>query len=101
LYEEMREDARPFSPINGLRIDVSTARVLRRDLDGAQEVLKPVLELEPAKRNAALVGRMSAVRAELSSPSWQRASAAVDLVGDLDQWSSHTAAAHPPVGEIS
>jgi hypothetical protein len=61
----------------------------------------PVLALEPAKRNAALVGRAAAVRAELSTASWQHATTAVDMLGDLKRWSSHTAAAHPPVGEIS
>ena len=101
LYEQMNEQARPFSPINGLRLDISTARLLRRDLDGAQDVLKPVLDLEPTKRNTALVGRVAAVRAELVTPGWQRARTATDLIGDLDHWSAHTAAAHPPAADIS
>src|SRR6266508_906185 len=101
LYSDLQASARPFSPVNGLRIDVSAARVLRRDLDGARDALRPVLELEPARRNAALAGRMTAVKARLSSPEWTRTPSAIDLVEEIHTWASATAAGHQNVDNVS
>jgi len=101
LYGDIQEADRPFSPINGLRIDVSSARVLRGNIDGAADALTPVLELEPAKRNSALTGRMASVRASLSVPMWARLSVATDLIEEIDEWGSETSATHQPSDGIS
>jgi hypothetical protein len=101
LYQQLEERARPFSPVNGLRIDVATARLLRIDVDGARHALGPVLTLEPAKRNSALVGRMSVMRAELSASRWTRDSVADDLLSTIDDWLRHSAAGHLPPDGIS
>ena len=93
LYTKARRNAQPYSPINGTRIDVAAARLLRRDLDGASEVLEPVLALEPTKRNAALTGRIIGVRHQLDAPEWTRTSDARDLTAQIDEWTSDTAAA--------
>lgn len=101
LYRELGTDEQPFSPINGLRIDVSAARLCREDVEGTADALTPVLELEPAKRNAALVGRMSSLRSQLSRGRWSKANSAVGLAAAIDDWSEHTAAAHPPEAGLS
>jgi hypothetical protein len=101
LYQQLEERARPFSPVNGLRIDVATARLLRIDVDGARHALGPVLTLEPAKRNSALIGRMSVMRAELSASRWTRDSVADDLLSTIDDWLRHSAAGHLPPDGIS
>lgn len=86
MYEELDEVEQPFSPINGLRIDVAAARTLQSDLDGAREILRPVLALEPERRNAALTGRMRSVRKQLLTPRWERVADASELLGAIDEW---------------
>jgi hypothetical protein len=88
LYESLAEADRPFSPVNGLQIDISAARALRADIDGAHEALAPVLQLEPSKRNAALTGRMEAVRKHLNAPKWRNASDAPSLATEIAVWSA-------------
>jgi len=101
LYTEARRTAQPFSPVNGTRIDVAAARLLRRDLYGAQDALGPVLELEPSKRNAALTGRIVGVRRRLSAPDWDNTGEARELVEQIDHWTADTAAAPGLADEFS
>lgn len=100
-YSELSEETRPFSPVNGIRIDIASARLLGRNLDGASDSLRPVLDLNPTMRNAALVGRLTSVRVMLRTPSWTRVSAARDLAEVIDQWMSDTAAVPLPTEEIT
>ena len=87
--------------MNGTRIDVAAARLLRRDLYGAQDALGPVLELEPSKRNAALTGRIVGVRRRLSAPDWDNTGEARELVEQIDHWTADTAAAPGLADEFS
>jgi hypothetical protein len=100
-YSELPEKTQPFSPVNGIRIDIASARLLSRDLDGASDSLRPVLGLDPAMRNTALIGRLKSVRVMLGTPTWARVSAARDLAEVIDQWTSDTAAVPLPPEEVS
>lgn len=100
-YFELPEETRPFSPVNGIRINIASARLLSRDLDGASDSLRPVLALNPAMRNTALIGRLKSTREILGTPIWAQVSGARDLTEGIDQWTSNTAAAPLPAEEIS
>lgn len=100
-YFELPEDARPFSPVNGIRIDIASARLSGRDLEGATDSLKPVLCLDPAMRNAALTGRLKSVRATLHTSTWVAVSTARDLTEAIDQWTSDTATVPLPAADVS
>jgi tetratricopeptide (TPR) repeat protein len=95
-YSKLPEETRPFSPVNGIRIDIASARLIGRDLDGASDSLRPVLGLDAAQRNTALVGRLKSVRVTLGSPRLARVTAARDLAEVIDQWTSDTAAVPLP-----
>lgn len=99
-YEALPAEVRPFSPVNGARIDTAAARVLQRDLAGAQDVLLPVLTLEPTKRNAALSGRLRSFSQSLSVPTWRGNSEAAQLVEDIAKWLADTASQPLPVPEV-
>ncbi|MFD4399197.1 tetratricopeptide repeat protein [Kitasatospora sp. NPDC058478] len=66
--------------------DLATALLMRRDLDGAAEAMRPVLSLPREWRGAGLVGRVNAVRAELASPSFRDALVARDLAEQIDDF---------------
>jgi transcriptional regulator with XRE-family HTH domain len=50
LYESGPAELRAFGNEASARIDLGHARLLKNDVDGAQEALRPVLELPPAQR---------------------------------------------------
>ncbi|MFB8235549.1 hypothetical protein ACFC58_03265 [Kitasatospora purpeofusca] len=66
--------------------DLAAALLMRRDLDGAAAALEPVLALAREWRGAGLVGRVDAVRAELSSPVFRDARLARNLADQIDDF---------------
>ncbi|MFJ7280617.1 hypothetical protein [Kitasatospora sp. NPDC098663] len=66
--------------------DLATALLMRRDLDGAEDALGPVLTLPREWRGAGLVSRVNAVREELTSPTFRNATIARDLVEKIDDF---------------
>ncbi len=74
------------SQLNGARIDLATACVLNRDLDCAEEALRPVLAPTSDVRNVSLSGRLARTRAALLSPSWASDTRARHIAGEIGAW---------------
>ncbi|MGW1993242.1 hypothetical protein [Embleya sp. NPDC001921] len=96
LYLAEPEQQRPFSPLNGARIDTAAARLLQGELDGAQEVLSPVFMLSPSHRNTALTGRLDKVRGMLNERRWEPYPEARRLSGAVTEWLAENATAPLP-----
>jgi hypothetical protein len=77
---------RPLSQINGARIDMATACMLSRDLDGGAEALEPLLAQPAELRNVSLTGRLSRTRAVLLSPAWAKNTQARQLADTIGEW---------------
>ncbi|MFD4830871.1 hypothetical protein ACFWPV_13610 [Streptomyces uncialis] len=73
-------------------VDLARARLLRRDLEGAQEALEPVLGIPVEWRAAGALDRLVGFRAELSHPDFANASAASDLGERIEDFSARAAA---------
>lgn len=82
----------------GTQIDLAAARLLARDVDGARDSIDTVLQLTPADRNAALVGRMSAVGQMLSSSGSSKLGAGHSLLEEVKAWLDDTASEPLPTG---
>jgi hypothetical protein len=72
------------------RIELATARLRARQLDGAVAAMAPVLALPSAKRIASLSQRMGRVRAELARPHYQGSAQARDLDEQVEEFGSDT-----------
>jgi len=92
-YAMLPAAVQPFSPMAGARIDTVAARLLQHDLACADEALRPVLALEPARRNAAIAGRLGNVAHQLAEPHWRSDPAAEQLAESVTEWLADTAAA--------
>jgi hypothetical protein len=66
-YAAAPAHARSYSHEAGARIDLTIARVLRGEVDGAAEALTPMLELPPAQRIHSMVTEVERVRTALSA----------------------------------
>jgi transcriptional regulator with XRE-family HTH domain len=88
-YEEVPAYRRPYSQINGARIDVATGSLHIHDLDAASEALVSVLELPAEKRNISLSGRLEKVSGQLASSSWDRNPGAQSLRESVVEWLKH------------
>ncbi|MFF1796792.1 hypothetical protein ACFVXQ_21685 [Kitasatospora sp. NPDC058263] len=59
---------------------------MRNELDGAADVLRPVLSLPREWRGAGLTVRVNAIRAELASPAFRNAQLARELAERIDDF---------------
>ncbi|MFJ2866824.1 hypothetical protein [Kitasatospora sp. NPDC087314] len=87
--ELIASQASPSTPLvvaSQARADLATALLMRRDLDGAVEVMAKVLGLPREWRGAGLVKRVDAVRVELTSPTYRDAVVARDLAERIDDF---------------
>lgn len=100
LYAAASADERAYSPENGARIDLGTARLLRGDLDGAREALIPVFTLPPVQRVVVLTGRLGQARALLAGDRFATSRAARQLDGEIHEFSADTAAQALPPGDL-
>jgi hypothetical protein len=75
-----------LSQVNGVRIDMATARLLKRDLDGAAAVIRQVLSLPLSLRNMSLSGRLDRTRSVLASPCWVGDAQARHLNESIGAW---------------
>jgi hypothetical protein len=80
----------PLSQLNGARVDVASARLLTGNRDGAEELLREVLALQPRMRNVSLSGRMAKVRKILLTPCWQGDQTAASMAEAIGAWLSET-----------
>jgi len=76
----------PFSQLNGVRIDMASARLLNHDLDGAAEALQQVLDLPTSLRNMSLSGRLTRAGQALTSPPWANDAQAHQFAEAIRAW---------------
>jgi len=72
------------------RIELATARLRARQLDGAVAAMAPVLALPSAKRIASLSQRMGRVRAELARPHYHGSAQARELDEQVEEFGRDT-----------
>ena len=72
------------------RIELATARLRARQLDGGAAALAPVLALPSAKRIASLSQRVGRVRAELASPHYHGSAPAQELDEQIEEFGRDT-----------
>lgn len=69
-------------------IDLARARLMRSELEGAQEALAPVFRVPPSWRGSGMMERMTAARIELTRPEFRGASAALALAEQIEEFSA-------------
>ncbi|MCM0676460.1 hypothetical protein NCC78_17460 [Micromonospora phytophila] len=92
VYQTLPEARRPYSQMNGTRIDVAAAHLYMRDKDGAAEALRTVLDLPPHKRNVSLTGRLARIERLLNEAPWSGDADARQLAERISVWLSETSA---------
>ncbi len=88
MYEAGSPEQRSYGDEALARVDVATARLAAGDLEGARAALQDVLTLPPDKRIQQLRDGLVRVRSVLALPRTARASEAVLLAADLDEFSA-------------
>lgn len=86
MYETGPIEQRSYGDEALARLDVTTARLALRDLDGAREALRPVLELAPERRIEQLGFSLSRVRSGLVVPQYARVTIAREIIQNIDQY---------------
>jgi hypothetical protein len=76
----------PLSQVNGAQIDLATAYLFRRDLNGSTETIRPVLAQPASLRNVSLAGRLTRAQTTLLSPAWARNPQARQLADEIGEW---------------
>ncbi|WP_328392042.1 hypothetical protein [Nocardia sp. NBC_00416] len=72
----------------GAHVDLGAARTLRDDLAGAQEALRPVFELPPARRTEAIALRLHALARALGNSRYRGATEALQLGAAIEDFTS-------------
>ncbi|MEV0846941.1 hypothetical protein AB0J21_13875 [Streptomyces sp. NPDC049954] len=70
------------------RVDLARARLIRRELDGAHEALKPVFKVPAQWRGKGTLERLSAMRTELCHPDVVHAQLAAHLGEEIEEFTS-------------
>lgn len=86
-------EERSFLVSSQASIDLARARLLRRELEGAQEALASVFLVPSEWRGAGILERLAAVRVELSHPDFHRAAEA-DALGERIEDFSRVSVSH-------
>lgn len=87
------EDQRPLLVSSQASVDLARARLLRGELDGAQEALEPVFQVPTEWRGAGTLERLAAVRSSLCHPTFADAAEASTLGERIEEYSA-AATAH-------
>ncbi|MFQ6229800.1 hypothetical protein [Nocardia sp. NPDC002869] len=72
----------------GAHVDLGAARALRDDLAGAQEALRPVFELPPARRTEEIALRLHALARTLGTSRYRGATEALQLGAAIEDFTS-------------
>ncbi|MET9932876.1 MULTISPECIES: hypothetical protein [unclassified Streptomyces] len=67
-------------------VDLARARLLRDEIDGAQEALTPVFQVPPLWRSAGMMERLAAARIELTRPEINTSPAALSLAEQIEDF---------------
>lgn len=79
---------RPLVVSGPAAIDLARARMMRSELEGAQEALVPVFQVPPEWRGSGMLERLTAARIELTRPDIRDAPGAVSLAEQIEDFSS-------------
>ncbi|MEU8261258.1 helix-turn-helix domain-containing protein [Micromonospora sp. NPDC048999] len=85
-YHHLPPARRPYSQVNGIKIDLAAAHLCMGDRDGTIQALGDVLNLPTEKRNTSLTGRMTRVRHLLSGSPWDHDQDARHLAEEVSGW---------------
>ncbi|MEU9774833.1 hypothetical protein [Streptomyces sp. NPDC047968] len=88
LLGDRPEDEAPIVVSGPAAIDLARARLMRREVEGAQEALAPVFRVPPGWRGSGMMERMTAARIELTRPEFRGASAALSLAEQIEEFSA-------------
>ncbi|MDL2075842.1 hypothetical protein QNN03_05265 [Streptomyces sp. GXMU-J15] len=69
-------------------IDLARARLMRNEVEGAQEALTPVFKVAPGWRGSGMMERLVAARIELTRPQFRGAPAAVSLAEQIEDFTA-------------
>lgn len=98
MYETGPLEQRSYGDEALARVDVATARLATGDVDGAAAALEHVLALPPEQRIRQLHDGLTRVRTVLVLPRYGRAQAALELAGQINNFSTQTAAGATALG---
>lgn len=82
-------------------VDLARARLLRREMDGADEALVPVFATSVEWRTIGLVDRVAQLRHELTRPGLGEASVAVALSERIEDFVARAAARPLPGSRLA
>ncbi|PNG18884.1 hypothetical protein [Streptomyces cahuitamycinicus] len=67
-------------------IDLARARLMRNEVEGAQEALEPIFDVPPGYRSSGMLERLIAARIELTRPQFRSAPAALSLAEQIEDF---------------
>ncbi|MGW0569922.1 hypothetical protein [Streptomyces tauricus] len=73
-------------------VDLARARLMRHEVEGAQEALAPVFQVLPNWRGSGMLERLTAARIELTRPEFRDAPTALTLAEQIEDFSSFSPA---------
>ncbi|MGA5411594.1 hypothetical protein ACPCSC_30605 [Streptomyces lavendulocolor] len=88
LLKTLPTTAQPIVVSGPAAVDLARARLLRNDLEGAQEALTPVFQVAPKWRSSGMMERLTAARIELTRPAIRSAPAALSLAEQIEDFSA-------------
>lgn len=88
LLSSRPQGERPAVVFGPAAIDLARARLLRDEVEGAQEALAPVFQIPLDWRGAGMLERLAATRVELTRPGLRTAPAAVALAERIEEFSA-------------
>lgn len=83
-WEQMPAEERSLDDERLAHIYVATARVQQRDVDGAAEIMRPILDLPEQDRISWIMKRAARVSSLLAAPEYQGSTTAGQLRADID-----------------
>ncbi|GAB2720023.1 helix-turn-helix domain-containing protein [Nocardia thraciensis] len=98
LYANGPEEQRSYGAESLARVDNATAHLINGSLDGAADVLQPVLTLAEDKRIAQLEQRLAGVRERIATPQFRDAVEARNLDERIEEFCGASARGMIPAG---
>jgi tetratricopeptide (TPR) repeat protein len=88
LLRAQSADEQPIVVAGPAAVDLARARLLRNEVEGAQEALVPVFKVPPNWRGSGMMERLTAARIELTRPDFRGAPAALALADQIEDFSA-------------
>ncbi|MGC0374741.1 hypothetical protein RKD28_002257 [Streptomyces sp. SAI-229] len=88
LLSSQPQDEVPIVVSGPAAIDLARARLMRDEVEGAQEALTPVFQVPPGWRGSGMMERLVAARIELTRPQFRGSPAALSLAEQIEDFSA-------------